>query len=191
MQTNSSLSSILSYNYIVVSASQNVGKIYEALRLVGGNNWWFFVIDDNQKYRAGRFFDMNILALRLGPDFFELTITDIPLFTAVLTTSDLDSINQEQAIKLAESSTNHILGITRDEKLIGIVIAGTTRNEIFGGPSAIELYGILADLSADARVRYQAKAPPPYCLHCEKYCYQQYDIQRKAFICSNCKEMEG
>jgi hypothetical protein len=178
----------LNDQYIVTSESQSIGEAYKALREAGGHNWWYLIIKYKKKYEVRLFHDLNILALRLGPDFFKMSIQDLPLPGTELKTIDIGEVHQEHVTTLARSSPGQILGVTEHKKITGLVVATGTRSDVFGGPNAIELYGILADLSTDARVYYEAKAPPPVCPHCAKQGYQSYNVQRQVFICPHCKE---
>ena len=191
MSTNNLLSSIMQTTFIVANISQQVREVYRDLQVADGQNWWYLVIVDNGKYKLLRFSDLNMFALRLGPNFFNNAILDLPLNTITLKTVKLNEVDADQAIMLAQKNLGKVLGITDEGELIGLILASTKRSDIFTGPSAVELYGILAELNADARVRYEAKAPPPICPKCKKPSYQKFDVKSKAFFCLACGEKIG
>jgi hypothetical protein len=182
------LSAILNDKFVLIEGGKNIGEAYKALHETGGNNWWYLIIQNDKNYQIRLFYDLNTLALRLGPDFFRMSIRDLPSPSTELHTMDFGEVDQEQAVTIARSKPGQILGITKNRKITGLVVVAVTRSDVFGGPSAIELYGVLADLSNDARVRYEAKAPPPVCPYCARKGYQSYDVQRQVFFCQHCKK---
>jgi len=178
--------------HIKINETLTLMEAFDALKAAKGHSWWHMIIEyENKTWAALRFSDLDLLALRMGPDFFSTPISDLPLNASLVNAVEKDSIDTENAKALARESLGRLLVITRNGQCVGIISVGGARGELFAGSTASELYGELADLSEDARLRYQVKAPPPTCPHCGQQSYQKYDVEKEVFICRNCGKIGG
>jgi hypothetical protein len=174
--------------HIRVLDTSTLMEAFAALKAANGQLWWHLVIEDQDKnWTALRFGDLDSLLFRLGPEAFTTPLRELPRETIPLMAVDRESTDAASIPDLLLRSGTRPLAVSEKGHLLGIICdRNNTRGEFFAGSMANELYGTLADLSADARVRYQAKAPPPTCPHCKHVSYQKYDLTKKTFVCRLC-----
>src|SRR6266511_740671 len=145
--------------HIHVEASSTLKEAFAALKAAGGQPWWHLIIPQGVgQWGAVKFSELDALAAKMGPDFFTTPIHQLPLPWIQAEAVEQNSLDDDEASDEAYRSPGRLLVVTRDGAFVGILYAGVVRGE-FAGPTALELHGVLADLSQDARVHYAAKAP--------------------------------
>jgi hypothetical protein len=175
--------------HIYLKASSTLMDAFAALKAASGEPAWHLIIAQGpQHWGAVKFSELDALAVKMGPDFFTTPIDQLPLPLVQAKAVEQASMDDGDAGIEAYLSPGQLLVVTWDGAFVGILYAGGARggDDLFAGPAAIELHGVLADLSQDARVRYTAKAPPPTCRHCGQPSYLGYDLARGVFFCQNC-----
>ena len=179
-----------SSRYIKVEETAPLTEAFTLLKKANGLGWWKLIV-----HRASGVWDviefsgLDSLAAMMGPDFFKLPIANLPIEFERPLVREQSSLSDSAAEQLARDSPGKVLIITTNGQFAGIIVAVRRGSDLFSGPSAVELFGALADLKEDPRAGYAAIAPPPTCPHCNQQSYRGYDVKTKSFYCLNCKKV--
>src|SRR5689334_18017847 len=142
--------------HVKVLEDATLMEAFAALKAAKGYLWWHLIIENQDNtWAALRFSDLDPLLFRLGPESFTTPLCDLPLNSVHLEAVDQENIDPASILSLFPENGERIFAVIRDDQFAGIICDGGTRGEFFAGSIASELYGTLADLSADARIRYQ------------------------------------